>query len=71
MLPLLPQDAANKRPPFKAPFSSMAPDLARIIRGHVVDSGGWHGGVRLLPLLLLALPRCCQLFVNCIPTATR
>lgn len=34
-----PQDAGNKRPPFRAPFSGMVPDLVRIVRGHVVDSG--------------------------------
>lgn len=33
------QDAGNKRPPFRAPFSPMVPELVRIVRGHVVDSG--------------------------------
>lgn len=28
-----PQDAGNKRLPFKAPFTPMVPELVRIIRG--------------------------------------
>ncbi|PRW58081.1 exocyst complex component SEC15A [Chlorella sorokiniana] len=39
------EDAGNKRPPFRAPFSSMVPELVRIVRGHVVDSVAYLKGL--------------------------
>ena len=45
--PLAPplQDVGNKRPPFRGPFSSMAPDLVRIIRGFITDSVAYLKGL--------------------------
>ncbi|KAL4432419.1 hypothetical protein ABPG77_001718 [Micractinium sp. CCAP 211/92] len=40
-----PEDASNKRPPFKAPFTPMVPRLARAIRGHIVDTVAYLKGL--------------------------
>ena len=49
------QDASNKRPPFKAPFTRMVPLLVRTIRGQVVDTGvAW--GTQIGNPLLAWLP---------------
>lgn len=38
------QDAGNKKPPFRAPFTPCVPEIMRVVRGYIVDSGGWVGG---------------------------
>ncbi|KAL4430682.1 hypothetical protein ABPG75_005938 [Micractinium tetrahymenae] len=40
-----PEDASNKKPPFRAPFTAMVPRLARIIRGHIVDTVAYLKGL--------------------------
>lgn len=51
------QDASNKRPPFKAPFTPMVPRLVRAIRGHIVDTGvpSLELSVRRQPISLVVL----------------
>eukprot|EP00887_Chlorella_sp_A99_P005321 scaffold1.g5321.t1 len=38
-------DVPIKRPPFRAPFSAMVPDLARVIRGYIMDSVAYLKGL--------------------------